>query len=163
MCWLEITMSADGVFQTLHVLGALMWLGGMLATWTILRPAGLAGASRAQRLEHVAGIFPRVFGWIWAAVLILPISGVALLRLRFTGFETAPRDVQIMMGLYLIMVALFLRMQALQLPALRKAVAAQEWADGLAAATKLRRLAIVGLLLGLAVVVLAVARQLKDV
>lgn len=156
-------MSADGVFQTLHGLAVLMWLGGMLATWMILRPAGLAAASRARRLTRLADIFPQVFGWIWAAVLILPISGVALLRLHFTGFETAPRGVQIMMGLYVIMAALFLRMQGLQLPALRKAVAAQDWADGMAATKKLRRLAIAGLLLGLAVVVLAVARQLNDV
>ncbi|CAI3789312.1 hypothetical protein AHFPHNDE_03007 [Pseudomonas sp. MM227] len=152
-------MSADSVFQTLHGLAVLMWLGGMLATWTILRPAGLAVPSRVQRLQRLVDIFPRLFGGVWAAVLILPISGVALLRLRFTGFETAPRDVQIMMGLYVVMVALFLRMQGLQLPALRKAVAAQAWADGAIAVKQLRRLAVGGLLLGLATVVLGMARQ----
>lgn len=152
-------MSADSVFQTLHGLAALMWLGGMLATCTILRPASLAAPSQARRLQRLADVFPRVLGWVWAAVLILPISGVALLRMRFTGFETAPRDVQVMMGLYVIMVALFLRMQGLQLPALRKAAAAQQWAEGETAVRNLRRLAIGGSLLGLAVVVLGLARQ----
>ncbi len=152
-------MSADSVFQTLHGLAALMWLGGMLASWNILRRAGLAVPSQAQRLQRLVDIFPRLFGWVWAAVLILPISGVALLRLRFTGFETAPRDVQVMMGLYVVMVALFLRMQGLQLPTLRKAVAAQAWTDGAIAVKQLRRLAVGGLLLGLATVVLGMARQ----
>ncbi len=64
--------------------------------------------------------------------MILPISGVGLLQLRFNGFETAPRYVQIMMGLYIVMVALFIRVQSLQLPELRKAVLDEQWAAGAA-------------------------------
>jgi uncharacterized membrane protein len=157
MCWLEIPMSADSVFHTLHVLAASIWITGMLVAWIALRPATLAGLSEPLRLQRLVSIFPRVFGWVWVAVLILPISGVVMMRLRFAGFETAPRHVQLMIGLYVVMVALFLRMHGLQLPVLRKAVASQAWTEGTTAVTHMRRLVAVDLLLGLAVVVVAVA------
>lgn len=150
-------MSADSVFHTLHVLAASIWITDMLIALFVLRPASLAALTPPLRLQKLVGIFPRVFGWVWVAVLILPISGVVMMRLRFAGFETAPRHVQIMIGLYVVMVALFLRMHGLQLPALRKAVASQEWTEGMTAVTHMRRLAALDLLLGLAVVVVAVA------
>lgn len=67
------------------------------------------------------------------AVVLLPISGIGLLQLRFSGFETAPRYVQVMMGLYLVMTALFIRIQALKFPELKAAVAAENWPAGAAA------------------------------
>ncbi|WP_287027949.1 CopD family protein, partial [Pseudomonas sp. UBA6310] len=91
-------------------------------------------------------------------VLILPVSGIGLLQLRFTGFETAPRYVHVMIGLYLAMLALFLRVQLLQLPALRQAVDAEDWPAGGAALGKIRRLVGINLLLGLALVAVVAAR-----
>ena len=94
------------------------------------------------------------------AVVILPISGVGLLQMRFSGFETAPRYVQIMMGLYIVMVALFIRIQSLQLPELRKAVEAQDWAAGSAVMQRVRRLVGCNLVIGLVVVAIAGARPM---
>lgn len=93
-------------------------------------------------------------------MVILPISGVGLLQIRFTGFETAPRYVQIMMGLYIVMVALFMRVQSLQLPELRRAVEAQQWTEGAAVMGRVRRLVGCNLLIGLAVVAIAGARPM---
>jgi uncharacterized membrane protein len=56
------------------------------------------------------------------------------------------------------MAALFLRVQGLQLPELRRAVDAQDWTRGAAAMTRIRRLVGVNLLIGLAVIALASAR-----
>lgn len=63
-----------------------------------------------------------------------------------------------MMGLYVVMVALFLRIHSLQLPDLRRAVDAEQWAEGAAALGHIRRLVGFNLIIGLAVVVLAAAR-----
>ncbi|KEZ71592.1 membrane protein, partial [Pseudomonas syringae pv. syringae FF5] len=90
--------------------------------------------------------------------VLLPITGIGMIQLNFTGFETAPRYVQIMMGLYVVMVALFLRIQSLQLPELRRAVEAEQWAEGAAALGNIRRLVGINLIIGLAVVMLAAAR-----
>jgi uncharacterized membrane protein len=105
-------------------------------------------------------VFQRFFVWVWVAVLVLPISGVGLLQLRFNGFETAPRYVQIMMGLYVVMTALFIRIQALKLPELRTAVAAEDWPAGAAALGQIRKLVGINLIVGLVLVAIASARPM---
>lgn len=142
----------------LHVLAALIWVGGMFFAWMILRPAAVGVLEAPARLQLWLEVFRRFFLWVWVAVLVLPISGVGLLQLRFAGFEGAPRYVQVMMGLYIAMLALFIRVQALQLPELRRAVEAQDWPAGGAVLGRIRRLVGFNLLLGLTLVGIAAAR-----
>ncbi|KAF0863278.1 CopD family protein [Pseudomonas sp. LD120] len=153
-------MTAFALAYTLHVLAALVWVGGMFFAWIVLRPAAVAALEGPARLKLWAQVFPRFFIWVWAAVVLLPISGIGLLHLRFNGFESAPRYVQIMMGLYLVMTALFIRIQALQLPQLQQAVTAEDWPEGAATLGKIRRLVGINLIIGLLVVALASARPL---
>ncbi|MCH5517513.1 CopD family protein [Pseudomonas syringae] len=151
-------MTAFSTVYTLHLLAALVWIGGMFFAWMVLRPAVIAALEGPSRLKVWVQVFPRFFAWVWAAVVLLPITGIGMIQLNFTGFETAPRYVQIMMGLYVVMVALFLRIQSLQLPELRRAVEAEQWAEGAAALGNIRRLVGINLIIGLAVVMLAAAR-----
>ncbi|KTB92241.1 hypothetical protein AO073_10210 [Pseudomonas syringae ICMP 11293] len=151
-------MTAFSTVYTLHLLAALVWVGGMFFAWMVLRPAVIAALEGPSRLKVWVQVFPRFFAWVWAAVVLLPITGTGMIQLNFTGFETAPRYVQIMMGLYVVMVALFLRIQSLQLPELRRAVEAEQWAEGAAALGHIRRLVGINLIIGLAVVMLAAAR-----
>ncbi|MFJ4087488.1 CopD family protein [Pseudomonas psychrophila] len=151
-------MTAFALAYSLHVVAALIWVGGMFFAWIILRPAAIAALEGPARLKLWVEVFQRFFVWVWIAVVILPISGVGLLQMRFNGFETAPRYVQIMMGLYIVMVALFIRIQSLQLPELRKAVEAQAWAEGAAVMGRIRRLVGCNLIVGLVLVAIAAAR-----
>ncbi|MDC3743320.1 DUF2269 family protein [Pseudomonas syringae pv. syringae] len=151
-------MTAFSTVYTLHLLAALVWVGGMFFAWMVLRPAVIAALEGPSRLKVWVQVFPRFFAWVWAAVVLLPITGIGMIQLNFTGFETAPRYVQIMMGLYVVMVALFLRIQSLQLPELRRAVEAEQWTEGAAALGSIRRLVGINLIIGLAVVMLAAAR-----
>ena len=151
-------MTAFALACTFHVLAALVWVGGMFFAWMILRPAAVTALEGPARLKLWVEVFQRFFVWVWIAVVILPISGVGLLQMRFNGFETAPRYVQIMMGLYIVMTALFIRIQSLQLPELRKAVEAQAWADGAAVMGRIRRLVGCNLIVGLVLVAIAAAR-----
>ena len=141
-----------------HLLAVVVWVGGMFFAWMILRPAAVAALEAPARLKLWLEVFPRFFYWVWAAVLVLPITGVGMLHLRFNGFDSAPRYVHIMMGLYIAMLALFLRIQALQLPELRRAVEAQDWPNGGAVLGRIRRLVGLNLLLGLLLVSIAAAR-----
>lgn len=142
---------------TLHLLAALIWVGGMFFAWMVLPPA--TGTLQApERLTLWMEVFRRFFVWVWIAVVALPITGVGMLHMGFSGFDGAPRYVHVMIGLYLAMLALFLRIQALQLPAMRRAVQAQDWPAAGATLGRIRRLVAFNLLLGLAVVVLAAAR-----
>ncbi|TVT80600.1 CopD family protein [Pseudomonas sp. H3(2019)] len=153
-------MTPFALIYTLHVLAALIWVGGMFFAWMVLRPAAMKALEGPARLKLWVEVFQGFFVWVWVAVVILPISGVGLIHLRFSGFETAPRYVQIMMGLYLVMTALFIRIQALNLPELRKTVLAEDWPAGAAMLGKIRRLVGINLLLGLLLVAVASARPM---
>lgn len=153
-------MTLFAFIYSLHVLAALVWVGGMFFAWMVLRPAAMKTLEGPARLKLWVEVFQRFFVWVWVTVLILPISGVGLIHLRFNGFETAPRYVQIMMGLYLVMTALFIRIQALQLPELRQAVLAEDWPTGAAALGRIRRLVGINLMIGLVLVAIASARPM---
>lgn len=153
-------MTPYALTYALHVLAALIWVGGMFFAWIVLRPAAVATLEAPQRLKLWLEVFRRFFQWVWLAVVLLPASGVALIHLRFASFEAMPRYVHIMMGLYIVMLALFLRIQLLQLPQLRKAVEAQDWPAGGAALGRIRQVVGVNLLIGVVVVALAAARPL---
>jgi uncharacterized membrane protein len=153
-------MTVFSFAYTLHVLAALIWVGGMFFAWMILRPSAVAALDGPARLKLWVNVFQRFFVWVWVAVLVLPISGVGLLQLRFSGFETAPRYVQVMMGLYVVMTALFIRIQALKLPELRTAVAAEDWPAGAAALGQIRKLVGINLIVGLVLVAIASARPM---
>lgn len=153
-------MTAFAIPYSLHVLAALVWVGGMFFAWLVLRPAAVAALDGPARLRLWVEVFQRFFVWIWIAVAVLVISGMGMLHLRFAGFETAPRYVQVMIGGAIAMLALFIRIQTLLLPALRKAVQAEDWSAGAGVLSRIRRLVGVNLLLGLAVVAMASSRLL---
>jgi uncharacterized membrane protein len=153
-------MTPFGIVYTLHVLAALVWVGGMFFAWMVLRPAAMKALEGPARLKLWVEVFQGFFRWVWIAVVLLPISGVGMIHLQFSGFEAAPRYVQVMMGLYVVMTALFIRIQALMLPELRTAVAAQDWPTGAAVLGSIRRLVGINLVVGLVLVAIAAARPM---
>jgi uncharacterized membrane protein len=153
-------MTPFGILYTLHVLSALVWVGGMFFAWMVLRPAAMKALEGPARLKLWVEVFQGFFRWVWVAVVLLPISGVGMIHLQFSGFEAAPRYVQVMMGLYVVMTALFIRIQALLFPELRTAVAAQDWPTGAATLGKIRKLVGINLIVGLVLVAIASARPM---
>jgi uncharacterized membrane protein len=151
-------MSPTAFVYTLHVLAAILWVGGMFFAWMILRPAVIAALEGPQRLKLWVQVLPRFFVWVWGAVIVLPVTGIGMIQMNFSGFDTAPRYVQVMIGLYVVMVALFIKIQSVQLPELQRAVIEEKWPEGAAALGKIRRLVGINLLVGIAVVAIAAAR-----
>ena len=151
-------MTPFALLYALHVLAATVWVGGMFFAWMVLRPAAVAMLQAPERLRLWTDVFRRFFVWVWVAVLVLPISGIGMWHMRFGALESAPRYVHIMAGLYLVMLALFLRIQALQLPELRRAVEAENWPAGGEVLGRIRRLVGSNLLIGLALMTLAAMR-----
>src|SRR5438876_9890059 len=58
----------------LHILGAVVWVGGMFAIYVCLRPA-LGALEAPQRLRLMRTTCQNFFPWVWAAVLLLLASG----------------------------------------------------------------------------------------
>lgn len=153
-------MTAFALLYSLHVLAAVIWIGGMFFAWMVLRPAAVSELQAPERLKLWSEVLRRFFKWVWITVLVLPMSGIGMWHMRFEGLAAVPRYVHIMAGLFLVMLALFLRIQLLQLPELKRAVSTQSWPEGGAALGKIRQLVGINLLLGLLVVALASARPL---
>ena len=151
-------MSIQTLLYTLHLLCAVIWVGGMFFAWMVLRPAAVKTLQVAERLRLWADVLARFFRWIWLVVIVLPISGFGMLHLRQQGLDNAPQYVQVMIGLYLVMLSLFLRIQLLLLPGLKQAVASEDWPQGGAVLVKIRRLVGINLLIGMLLVSLAGSR-----
>jgi uncharacterized membrane protein len=151
-------MLINALVYVLHLLCAVIWVGGMFFAWMILRPAAVDMLQAPARLGLWNDVLPRFFRWVWLAVLVLPITGFGMLHLRQQGIETAPQYIQVMIGLYLVMLSLFLRIQLLLLPGLKQAVASEDWPQGGAVLGKIRRLVGINLLIGMLLVSLAGSR-----
>lgn len=151
-------MTPYAPLYALHLLAAVIWVGGMFFAWMILRPVAVQALEAPARLRLWLGVFEKFFVWVWVAVVTLPLSGFAMLHLSHGGLDGAPRYVQIMIGLYLVMLALFLRIQALRLPELRRAVASENWPAGGEVLGKIRKLVGSNLLIGLSLMALVAMR-----
>ena len=61
-------MTVFSLAYTLHVLAAMIWVGGMFFAWMILRPAAMAALDGPARLKLWVNVFQRFFVWVWVAV-----------------------------------------------------------------------------------------------
>lgn len=151
-------MTPHAALYALHLLAALIWVGGMFFAWMVLRPAAVDVLEPPARLRLWLEVFRRFFYWVWPAVLVLPVTGVGMLHQSFASLEAAPRYVHMMIGLYVAMLALFVRISALLLPQLRAAVAAENWPEGGAVLGRIRRVVGFNLAIGMALVTVVAIR-----
>jgi uncharacterized membrane protein len=94
---------------TLHILGAVVWVGGMFFAYMVLRPsAGML--EPPARLTLWRGAFERFFPWVWASIVALLASGYGMLFLALGGFAGAGVHVHVMNLVGLVMTALFLHL-----------------------------------------------------
>ncbi|KAA3655372.1 MAG: hypothetical protein DWQ11_02225 [Proteobacteria bacterium] len=138
-------MNAHHVLLFFHLLGVIVWVGGMAFAYLCLRPA--AGAlPPPERLRLWAGVFSRFFPMVWVAVLSILITGFG--GLMAVGFAGAPRAWHIMMSVGLLMVGIYAYVWFVPWQRLRQAVAAERWPDGGAALARIRQAVAVNTSLG---------------
>jgi uncharacterized membrane protein len=136
----------------LHVLAAVVWVGGMAFAYLVLRPsAGELPAEARLRLWH--RVFTRFFPLVWASIVVLLGTGYGMIALAFGGFAGAPLHVHIMQATGILMMLLFLH---LYFAPWRRFSAAFAGSDFAAAATQLNLIRIIvatNLVLGLVTIV----------
>jgi uncharacterized membrane protein len=138
---------------TFHILGAVVWVGGMFAAYVCLRPA--AGVLEGpQRLKLWRGFFAKFFPWVWVSLVLLLGSGYWILLTAFGGFKGAPLYIHLMQGIGWLMVALFVWMFHGPWLKFKRAVDAQDWPTAGEQIELIRRIIMVNLPLGLIVVVI---------
>src|SRR5690606_5692971 len=58
----------------LHLLAAVVWVGGMFFAYMALRPAAATVLPPPQRLPLWTQTFRRFFPWVWITVVLLPVT-----------------------------------------------------------------------------------------
>ncbi|MCP1673021.1 putative membrane protein [Natronocella acetinitrilica] len=143
------------IANLLHVLFAVIWVGGMFFAWVILRPVAVATLEPPERLMLWRRVLAKFFVWVWKAAIIVPFSGYWLAFTMSGRMAQWPLHIHLMHGLGLVMVLLFLLVFFLPFRRLRAAVDARDWATGAEALGAIRRLVGINLVLGLVVVAIA--------
>ena len=141
---------------TLHLLAVIVWVGGMFFAYVATRPV-LAELETGVRARLWAGIFSRFFPIVWACIALLLGSGIYMISNTFDGFAHTPIFVHVMMGLGLVMMALFAHVFFAPYKRLKLAVMAHDEALAAKAMAQIRRVMLVNLCLGILVVLIAMS------
>lgn len=135
----------------LHLLSAVIWVGGMFFAYVCLRPVAATLLEPNVRLALWCGVFKRFFPWAWLSVLAIVLSGHGMIAIS-GGMAGVGKHVHIMLGLGYLMVALYLHVYFALFGKLKRFVTAQSWAEAGATLNKMRIIIAVNLMLGLLVI-----------
>ncbi len=99
-------MSLLGVLKAVHVLSAVVWVGGMFFAYLILRPS-LSVLEPPQRIALHGQVFRRFFLIVWHAMPLILITGFAMIFGVFGGMAGLRWNIHAMLLLGLLMAAIF--------------------------------------------------------
>lgn len=148
------------VLISLHLLAAVIWVGGMFFALLALRPAAAELMAGEDIPRLWAGTLRRFLAWVWAAVIVLPVTGYWIVYGYWGGMQHAGLHVHLMQGLGWFMILLFLHLYFAPYRRLRRAVANGDRETAARQLGPIRIIVMVNLALGLAVTVIASAGRL---
>jgi len=132
----------------LHILSAIVWVGGMFFALIVLRPA--AGSLEPKdRLPLWGRTFNKFFPWVWAAVVILLLSGYWMIFGYWNGFSELPVYLHFMQGIGWLMILLFLHLWFAPYRRFKQALSAGELAEAARYLNQIRWIVATNLILGL--------------
>jgi uncharacterized membrane protein len=135
----------------LYLLCAVLWVGGMFFAYVVLRPS-LVAIEPPQRMLLHTQVFRRFFLVVWHAMPIAVLSGFAMIYGRYGGMAGVGWNVHAMLGLGLLMSAIFLFLVFGPYKRFRRTTDRTRMA---ASMDSIRKLIGVNLVLGLVTVVIA--------
>ncbi len=138
------------VLKVLHLLFAVLWVGGMFFAYFVLRPS-LVAIDPPQRMLLHTRVFRRFFVLVWHAMPIMLITGFGMLFL-IGGMNQVPWPIHAMAALGVIMSAVFLAIVFGPYRKFRRTTDRTRMASSL---ENIRRLIGLNLILGLLTVILA--------
>ena len=148
-------MDLQSISLTLHILSAVIWVGGMFFAYLFLRHVAAQQLQPPQRLALWTGVFKRFFPFVWLSICLLLLTGYYMTFAMWNGFAAAPVYIHIMNALGSVMILIYLHVYFAPYKRLRQAVAAQDWPMGGKKLNQIRILIAVNLSLGLIVIAVA--------
>jgi len=139
----------------IHVLSAVIWVGGMFFAYNCLRPVAGKLLDPPQRLPLWVHVFGKFFPYVWIAIIALPLTGYWIMFKMFGGFAGAPLYIHLMNGLGSLMILIFLHVFFAPYRRLKQAVTEQNWPAGGKSLAQIRILIAINMSIGLIVVLVA--------
>jgi uncharacterized membrane protein len=143
-------MTVYAGLKALHLLCAVLWVGGMFFAYVILRPS-LAAIEAPQRMLLHTQVFRKFFLLVWHVMPLILITGFAMLGF-LNGLANVPWQIHIMLGLGVVMAAVFLAIYFGPYRQFRRTTDRTRMASSL---DNIRKLIGVNLILGLLTVIAA--------
>jgi uncharacterized membrane protein len=136
----------------LHLLAVLFWVGGMAFAYWVLRPAA-GPLDPPLRLALWRRVFEKFLPWVGIAIVVLLGSGYAMLAKYYGGFAAAPMYINVMQGLGILMVLLYLHLFFAPWKRFRRALDQGALSDAGKALNQIRIIVAINLALGIIVVI----------
>ena len=137
---------------TLHVLAVVVWVGGMFFAYMVLRPSAGPLPSEA-RLALWHRVFRRFFPFVWSSIVALLASGYGMMVLYFGGFAGARLYIQVMQGIGIVMMLLFMHLFFGPWRRFSDAVARGHFPEAAKRLAQIRRIVAANLVLGLLTII----------
>jgi uncharacterized membrane protein len=141
----------------LHLLAAVIWVGGMIFAHNSLRPAAVRVLEPPLRLELWVQVFRRFFVLVWISIALILSTGYWMLFNYFGGFSGAGIHIHIMHGGGIVMVLIYLHVFFAPYRRLRQAVIIQDYPQAGAQLNQIRKMVGINILIGLLVITVASA------
>ena len=145
------------VYTTLlfaHVLGVVVWVGGMFVLHFAVRPSAARLQEPSVRLTFLSSTLGRFMSWAALAIVVLLASGLAMILIG-GGFKNAHLSVHLMLAVGLVMMLLYLHIRFAPFRRMRAAVMAGDWAVAGANLDMVRKMVLINLVLGFITIAIA--------
>lgn len=139
----------------LHVLAAVIWVGGMFFAHMSLRPAAVQVLEPPLRLKLWVQVFKRFFFWVWLSIITLLATGYWMIFGFYGGFSNVGTHIHAMHGIGIIMVLIYMYVFFSCYRRLKQAVIVEDYAAGGKILAQIRKLVGINIVLGFIVTILA--------
>lgn len=150
-------MTANTFSLVLHLLSAVVWVGGMFFAYMFLRPVAAMQLEPPARLQLWVGVFKKFFPFVWLCILFLPLTGYMMLFDVWGSMKATPLYVHIMNGLGLVMILIYLHVYFAPFKRLKEAVIKQDWPEGGRNLNIIRKMIGINTIIGLITIIVASA------
>jgi len=145
------------VALAIHMLAAIIWIGGMFFAYMALRPAAVQVLEPPVRLKLWSAVFKRFFKWVWAIVILLPTTGVFMIYENWGGLQFLTLDIYLMMGIGTLMILIYMHLFFAPYRRMNQALEAGDIQEAARRLGQIRLIVAINLSLGLIVGIIASA------
>lgn len=130
----------------LHLVAAIIWMGGMAFILLAMRPAALALLQPPMRPQFLLATLQRFFPLVWLSIAVILATGLVIMLQ--VGFAQSPIGWHAMFGIGLVMMAVFAHIFFAPFKRARRAAALQDWPSAGRALEQIHPLVILNFTLG---------------